>query len=483
VNYFILPYFLNSKVIFQIIISGDFVMSNTIPNTAAYDVEPVDVECTVCPETEVETTPETEQPQPKKKTFFPRLIGALLAIASIAIVFLNVQVIVGAATVETTLLKAIQDLLASDNKLFGALPALADTAGVAGQIATISLYVFALCLVLSVLFGIITVFNPKALRATVFFFSVGFFTYVISIFATSKENVLDIIYLGAAAFGVLVYLVLAFAKCKKAGVALFQLILTLVVYGAIAYATTNYYAEFTAGLESLGLAIADTVLLAVLLVLAFNLFISYIALQAKICKGINVIRAILQFVIAAAVVYLAIAGKGEMTFLIIAIAATVVALLQLVLSFGKCKKKEKIAIAEPVVEEVEEEVEEEPEFIREEYAEALPYEGGPVEGVEIAEEVNPTFVAPPPQVQTAGYDFFNCKSFDPFIAMLNEQERNQFTELFILKYKGVMPEIPDYAVGGDNKEFFHKLFIYLGQYRDRIPNELLSKIYQFAIKM
>ena len=67
--------------------------------------------------------------------------------------------------------------------------------------------------------------------------------------------------------------------------------------------------------------------------------------------------------------------------------------------------------------------------------------------------------------------------------MLNEKERNDFTELFILKFKGVMPEIPDYVVGGDNKAFFQKLFIYLGQYRDRIPSDLLAKMYQFAIKL
>ena len=125
------------------------------------------------------------------------------------------------------------------------------------------------------------------------------------------------------------------------------------------------------------------------------------------------------------------------------------------------------------------------EFVREEYAEAVSYEGGPVEGVAVAEEVNPTFIPSnePPQVQTAGYDFYNFKSFDPFIATLDNMQRNQFTEIFILKYSGTMPEIPDYTVGGDNREFFRKLFIYLGQYRDRIPDTLLAKIYQFAIKL
>jgi hypothetical protein len=172
------------------------------------------------------------------------------------------------------------------------------------------------------------------------------------------------------------------------------------------------------------------------------------------------------------------APTGPNVGIIIAIVAAVVALVQIIIcaiqiKASRPKKEEPVEEPAPVVE----------EFIREEYAEAVAYEGGPVEGVEIAEEVTPTFIAPPPQVQTAGYDFYNCKSFDPFIAMLGEQERNQFTELFILKYKGVMPELPDYVVGGDNKNFFRKLFIYLGQYRDRIPDGLLTKIYQFAVRM
>jgi len=83
---------------------------------------------------------------------------------------------------------------------------------------------------------------------------------------------------------------------------------------------------------------------------------------------------------------------------------------------------------------------------------------------------------------TADYDFYNSRSFDPFIASLNGDEREQFTEIFILKYKGATSNLPDYQVGGDNTEFFRKVFIYLGQYRDRIPDSLLAKMYQFAIR-
>ena len=123
---------------------------------------------------------------------------------------------------------------------------------------------------------------------------------------------------------------------------------------------------------------------------------------------------------------------------------------------------------------------------RPEEAEPVIYEGGPipVEAAEpVVEEMEEPVVEEPAPVETVDYDYYNSKSFDPFIASLNAEERNQFTEIFILKYKGTMPELPDYVVGGDNKEFFSKIFLYLGQYRDRIPDGLLSKIYLFSTKI
>ena len=65
---------------------------------------------------------------------------------------------------------------------------------------------------------------------------------------------------------------------------------------------------------------------------------------------------------------------------------------------------------------------------------------------------------------------------------LSDKEREQFTNLFILKYSGALGNLPDYVVGGNNDDFFRKVFIYLGQYRDRIPNGLLAKMYKFAVR-
>ena len=216
-----------------------------------------------------------------------------------------------------------------------------------------------------------------------------------------------------------------------------------------------------------------------LLLLAVSTVMGIIAFFTKGAKGILRVQAILLALGYIAHVATVIVGGGfdASKLDIISIAVAVVSLIVFFITLGG--KKEKKAVepmpAQPPV----------PQYVVEEFAEAMPYDGGPVEGVEVAEEVNPTFQPEEMEgrVTTAGYDFYNCKSFDPFIAILNNEERNQFTEIFILKCKGIMPEIPEYEVGGNNKEFFRRLFIYLGQYRDRIPDGLLAKIYQFAVKI
>lgn len=214
---------------------------------------------------------------------------------------------------------------------------------------------------------------------------------------------------------------------------------------------------------------------------AIYLFAAYLAIAALlslIClfngkRGL--VKAVLFFLNVGAVVYTAcyaiVAGGIDLVSLVLAVAMLVATIVCLIVT------KPKVEVIEEKVEEVDD------GFEVEEYAEAYPYEGGPVAGVVMAEEVNPSFLPHEPHVNTAGYDFYNSKSFDAFIAMLSEQERNEFTEIFILKFRGPMNELPEYEVGGDNKEFFRKVFIYLGQYRDRIPSGLLGKMYQYSLKL
>ena len=458
-------------------------MSNN-NNSVVYDVEPfANVEPAPYPEVQ-QPQPVEEEPAPKKKNAASRIFGLLLAALSVAVLFLPISVVKGAGLESAGLLSVLQGLFAdgASSKLLNVLPTLADASTSLGVYAALSFYVFVLCIVLSALFGIITLFAGKTclLKTTAFFSAFGFLIYTMSIVIVSFVGgaiALDVICLAGTAVALLIYFVLAVKKNgKTAWVNLLQCLLTVAAAAIAMIAMTKNADAFATALGSL----AATLALVIAGLLIVDVIIGGIRMQTKKGLALDMVRYIVQMLIALVLCYAALTSKTEdKSFLLFAIVSAVVSLVQIVICAIqiKCGK-------EKVVEEV---VEEEPapvveEFVREEFAEALPYEGGPVEGVQIAEEVNPTFIAPPPQVQTAGYDFYNCKSFDPFIAILNNEERNQFTELFILKFKGVMPEIPDYEVGGDNTEFFRKLFIYLGQYRDRIPDGLLSKIYQFAIK-
>ena len=460
-------------------------MSNTNTNVA-YDVATED-ETTV--PNEVQETPETQQPQ--KKNGAARFFATILAALSVAIVFLPIKVLQGTSFVSLSLFEAVKDLFASSNaKIFGVLPTYASVDTYFGKVAGVAFYALPLMLVLAIIFGVIALFNkknaPALLRVTAYFFTFGFGVYSITNLYVSYLNEgfavanLDYVTLGLTAFGALVYFVTAAKKVGKcAWLNALQFVLSLASVGAILFAYAKNQTALSNGLTSIGLNNAETVLSAVLAVFFLDLIIAGIRVQSKKGLTLDLIRYIVQLLIAAAFCYIAIAGNAGTTYLVCVIVAAVVSLLQLVICVIQLKPAKKEEPAEepaPIVE----------EYVREEYAEALPYDGGPVEGVAMAEEVNPTFTEPTPppqQTQTAGYDFYNTKSFDAFIALLSNEERNQFTEIFILKYKGQMPEIPDYQVGGDNKEFFRKLFIYLGQYRDRIPDGLLSKIYQFAIKM
>ena len=242
------------------------------------------------------------------------------------------------------------------------------------------------------------------------------------------------------------------------------------IYKAVLDLITNGWIMNIPGtLTSIGYSLA-------IYLFAAGLIVAFVLSLIALCTAKR-IYAILSsiFVVLGAAVYTvcyAIAARGVDIVSLVLVIAMIVATIVCVI------------VTKPLVEVIEEEVEEEDDgFEVEEYAEAYPYEGGPVAGVVMAEEVNPSFLPHEPHVNTAGYDFYNSKSFDPFIATLSVEERNQFTELFILRFQGTMPELPEYQVGGDNKEFFRKIFIYLGQYRDRIPSGLLGKMYQYSLKL
>ena len=67
--------------------------------------------------------------------------------------------------------------------------------------------------------------------------------------------------------------------------------------------------------------------------------------------------------------------------------------------------------------------------------------------------------------------------YDPFINELTPEEKNEFGDLFIACKSGRYGDLPIYHIGGDNREFFDKVWIRYGLY-DMSPN-LRDKIFNY----
>ena len=416
-----------------------------------------------------------------------RIIAIAMAVLSVVALFLPfAKVLVGAFELQTTNL--FGGLLVDGGKLlFLPIPATTSTIGtLAGLALYLVLAATIACLVLCII-AIIKVDEAKRLLGVALYvFTIAYAIYSISIVTVSgylsMKITFDVYSLVLSVIGAIVYCVIALkAQGKAAWMQFLQFFLTLVVAAlTFAFVALNG-SKAIAGIAKMG-ALAY-IIIGMFALTTINLFLGAARVQGMF-KGLDRVRYIAELVLAVLACVVAMLGNMGNLALALALVAILVAAIQVGMSFI-VKDSEEEEDEEDEEYEEEEYEEEDPleDFRMEEYAEAYAYEGGPVDGVEMAEEVNPTFEEVDTPVNTAGYDFYNCQSFDPFIATLNTEERNQFTELFILKYRGVMPEIPDYVVGGDNREFFRKIFIYLGQYRERIPSGLLTKMYQFSVKL
>ena len=69
---------------------------------------------------------------------------------------------------------------------------------------------------------------------------------------------------------------------------------------------------------------------------------------------------------------------------------------------------------------------------------------------------------------------------DAFLNSLTTAERDEFTRLFISRIYGENRRLPVYRVGEDNREFFTKIFVFMGRYRNVISDSLLEKIYNYS---
>ena len=412
---------------------------------------------------------------PKKNVGYRLFAVLLVAVCALAALVLKFNVI----NTKTTTVDSL-NLLAIITDLFVDKTAIQVT-GTVGTVYTYSAYAFVAGLVVATAISFLAIFTakkaPAFVRTALFFLSAGAMAYAIAFTLAIKtyvanntfgsaDSTMDIFSLAIAGAAAFLYFLFATKKAGKVAVLyFFQAILSVAVLVLFAGAIADS--------QALAAEEADLIAVAAVAVFMLNAMISI----GRMTKAGGIVFDLVRYIVVLLVALLAIAKVSTELYAIVAAAIVVLQIIIAIVQLVKSKNVDVDSIREEAA------MEATSGFHTEEYVEACPYEGGPVAGVLMAEEVNPSFLPHEPHVTTAGYDFYNTKSFDPFIATLSDNERNEFTELFILKFKGTMPELPDYVVGGDNKEFFRKIFIYLGQYRDRMSQALLAKMYQFSMKI
>ena len=74
-------------------------------------------------------------------------------------------------------------------------------------------------------------------------------------------------------------------------------------------------------------------------------------------------------------------------------------------------------------------------------------------------------------------------TYDPFLNTLTGEEKNEFGDLFISNKYGTHSYLPAYVIGGDNTEFFRKVFIFLGRFRKDSSRDLLDKLYVYVTQL
>ncbi len=428
-------------------------------------------------------TTATSAQAPQKKNVGYRLLAVLLLAACVGFIFLPLKALAGPFYVlEKSILDIIKDIPDAPSKLFGFIPSLLMDLGTYKSlyvISTLSLYVLSLGLIVCAILSLIAIFtakkSPCLVRVALFALTWGAAVYALSVLCIMSylgdKLYFDLYTLLAAGVGAFFYFVLALTKVgKSALLSALHFLLALVVGGLLLYAITNK-GEYVMALI-LEKEFYKWIFLTIVALIFINLLTASCRLMSK--KGLSgdIVRYVIQLGVVLFACFLNTKVHSD-NYLLYAVLAAVVATVQVLIVVAQLiqrnKAKAKLLVEEAVA-----------DFATEEYVEAYAYEGGPVAGVEIAEEVNPTEASRNGGVNVAS---LLGNGFDPFLIILSDEEKQDFIDLYIVKCKGAMPEIPGYVVGGDNKDFFNKVFIYLGQYREKIPSGLLAKMYKFSMKL
>lgn len=426
----------------------------------------------------------TEAPK-QKKNVGSRLLGLLLLAVCAGILFLPISTFTSAWAIEQkTLIQSVQDILASEVKMFGIIPVFVNGTGIVPIYANTALYLFILTIAIAAVCSLIAIFSKKGapglVRTAMFLLVGGAFLQTLSILAISNyvadvEATTDLWTLVIAGAGAFIYFLLALARNGKAAWLtavhfLLSLTASLLIIFALMKSEGNNFAENP---------IYKTVLIVVVVLALLNLFISACRAMSKNGLSGDIVRHVAQLVVALVACFVGHAAEIQNdNYVLFCVLAAIVSAVQIIIAtlqlLDRSKKRGEAATEAALA-----------DFETEEYVETYAYAGGPVAGVELAEEITPTMAAAAAAADGSKPNLATLvgNGFDAFMFNLNDKEKEDFVDLYIVRCKGSMPEIPAYVVGGDNREFFNKVFIYLGQYREKIPSGLLSKMYNFSMKL
>ena len=397
-----------------------------------------------------------------KSSFVYRTIAALIAIACVAAFFLPYTIFAsspnGLVTTELKLYELFEHISDAPYKFLSVIPLFTNPKSVLGLAGGLITYVLMLALVVAFIFAVITlIFGKKVKRLaalSIIVYTWGAALYMIAVTSITCYLPIKIAFdtnsIILALIGTFVYFILMCASLGKK-----LCLLNSVRFFLVLAFTVCLFLAVTFDYDLVRKLLAEANFYKIVMVIAIaltlvNVIVASVRASAQKAFAFDFINAVVQLVIAVALIVLSVISPvTDVALLVLSSIAAAISLILLILAFVNVKSAKRNAKAE----------------IISDVAESGVSEETPVPACEPKAEV------------AAEEDFFAGKQIDTFIATLSVSERNQFAALYLLKDEDVMPEIPAYQIGGDNKLFFEMVFITLGEYRDKIPDELLSKMY------
>lgn len=452
-----------------------------------------------------------------------RIIAIIIAALSVLGLVLPIKAFAGGTTTTHISFALLGKMFTSAHKKFGFIPLIADGTSALNRLSSYALFAYAVALLAILAFAIVaivlTVKAPNAKKTVVWTQIATYgFTFICAMYSLSvlvstsyvdtTSIVVDVTTLVLALLGAVAYLILLLQKFGRKGwFYVLQFTLSFIVLALVMLAYTHHGKAVAAALDK-DPNFKEVAFTFILGALAVAVCSSLCVFFPKKDYADNVISFIIACVQAAVIFAMAIFGSMAQTQIgvydVYVLIAGILSFVQLIASFVL------IFVAKKYIAEKAEDSTFINELADDEYIAVRPYEGGPVAGIYVAEvveeniEVVPYEGGPVDGIQVAevveedapAAEACECAESeaaeeaaepeeeitDAFLLTLTKEERAQFTEIYIDKTVN-MPEIPAYVVDGDNKNFFNKVFIYIGQYRQNIPNAILAKMYDFSLTL